>query len=703
MIDTPRTDANSERILAGLNPEQRDVVLHDKGPLLAVAVAGAGKTAAVVRRIAYLVDVRGVDPGRILAVTFSKKGADEMNARLEKLLGKTDARVGTFHSLALEMLREETEQGTWTVDDRNRYAICLKDAAGYKELNIAKEVDLTQLASCIGKCKASLARPGSDEAAEIFRSMLDTPRDLRLGLEVYGRAEELRRERQLLTFDDMLLDAAELLRDDAEVRGRWSKRWDYVIQDEAQDQNLAQLVIGEQLALGHRNYMLVGDPAQTIFTFRGAQPRKLLDFEKTWSARVITMGRNYRCGSTIITAANAALDTMDPAQRLPVVMISERGVVGEITSTSYSNPGDEGDAIAEKVQALVAGGMKYSDIVVLYRTHACSRAVEEAMLTARIPYQILGGANFYDRREVRALIAYLRLAAGRGDGEDVERSINTPFRFLGRAFVERVVGAARAAHGRGEALDWVSLVGKVAAQEGLQQRQRTSARQWADLIHGLADRVHAVTRDVECPDCKGTGKDGSGNPHDDCGGKGTARIVEVPAIQPQRALRDLTMDTDYIAFLKKDEGDESVENDRASNVNTLIDVVATHFTTIDALLDYIAETQAKAAAARRAEKEAPKENKVTLTTLHRSKGLEWPVVFLAGVSAGMLPHAFAEDIEEERRLFYVGITRARDELHISSTMIGVNGMEAGPSEFLGGIGLSSRPRRSEVTLDGGGD
>lgn len=672
-------------ILETLNPEQREVVLHDKGPLLAVAVAGAGKTKTVVHRIAYLVAVRGVDPKKILAVTFSKKGADEMNERLVKLIGETEARVGTFHSLGLEILREEMTT-TWTVDDRNRFAICLKDAVGYKELNIAKEVDITELQSFIGRCKASIARPGSDDAHAIAKHFFDG-RGERLAMEAYQRAEELRRDRKLLTFDDMILDAAEMLKQDEvngddEVRARWSNRWDYVIQDEAQDQNLCQLVIGEKLAQDHRNYMLVGDPAQTIFSFRGARPDKLLGFEKTWGARVITMGKNYRCGDCIISTANQALDMMNAAERLPTAMEACRGVPGLITSVCHPNTELEASWIADRARTLHEDGkLAWADMVVLYRTHACSRAIEEAMLTARIPYVVLGGANFYERREVRALLAYLRLASGRGDGDDVERCINSPFRFLGRAFVERVVGAAQDAHRSGEELDWVAIVRKVAAQANIQARQKRSAEEWASMIHDAADAIAGTV----CIACKGSGDEGPGSEDTSrcvsCGGTGN-----IGEKSPADILRSIVRRTGYIQWLKDDEGDESVENDRASNVAALTETVAPRFQTTAELLNYIEETQRKVATER---KNAGKDDKVILTSCHRAKGLEWPVVFLAGVSQGQFPHAFAENIEEEKRLFYVGITRARDELHVSSTKIGVNGKAAGESSFLGAVGLAA--------------
>ncbi len=671
-----------EVILKGLNPEQVAVVVHALGPLLAVAVAGAGKTAAVVRRMAYLVKVSDVPASRILAVTFSRKGADEMNERLKAIIGESDARVGTFHSLALEICKKEIpELSEWTIDDRNKYRICIKDAVGYKQLNW-KEADATVLESFVGTCKANLARPFSDAAIAIaeanYRKAPGKKTVPQRVMQAYEVAERLRKERRLLTFDDMLVDAVELLSADESARIRWSTRWDYVIQDEAQDQNLAQLKIGELLAKDHKNYMLVGDPAQTIYTWRGAQPDKLLSFEADWTASVVQMGRNYRCGSVIIDAANKVLDCMDPAQRLPVSMIAERRdngvpVVGEIIAKTFVDLDAEGQEIAARCQAHADDGKKWSDMAVLYRTNAQSRAVEEAMLSARIPYRILGGTNFYERREVRALVSYCRLGEGRGTIDDIERCINCPFRYLGRAIIERITDEARKhneTHGKTAKIDWIQIVRNVSLQEGLQSRQKESLYEWADLIREISRRVssHGGT-DSERGIAEGDGGD---------------RVSK-----PEFILEQLVMSTRYIQWLEKDEGEESTENSRVSNVRELIRASG-RFATITELLDYIDKVGQKVKREKKSEKTEP--NKVTLCTLHRSKGMEWPSVYLCGVSEGILPHARAEDIEEERRLFYVGVTRARDVLHISSVInisLGSRVIVTEPSQFIAEAGLSS--------------
>lgn len=659
-----------ETILAGLNPEQREVALHDLGPLLVAAVAGAGKTHALICRILYLVKVRHVDPARILAVTFSRKGADEIGDRLTSKVPNHGARIGTFHSLALQILKVEREEyESWTIDDRNSYRYCIKDATGFKEMDW-KDADITLLESFIGFAKCNLAHPDSDVAFAIasqFAQRSKKPVSPSRMVQAYARAEELRRDRKLLTFDDMLLEAVELLRDDDGIRTRWAMKWDYVMQDEAQDQNLGQLLMGEYLSKDHRNYMLIGDPAQTIYTWRGAQPSKLLGFEKEWNAKVVLMHRNYRCNDLVVRAANGALAAMDPSTKLDMTMTGERKLTGLLTSRQYMTLDDEGEGITSMIVQAIEDGAQPRDFAILYRTNAQSRAPEEALIGARLPYQIIGGTCFYERREVKNLLAYLRLAAGTGKLDDIGRCINAPFRFLGKAFVERVEEAAKEAdsapHKTGKG--WGDLIRTVSRQAGIQRRQIESAENWAELIERISFRIERAK---------------------------TAVHGSEPYTQglPARVLEDVVRETRYTEWLIKDEGEESTENSRVSNIREMIRA-ATRFNTVAELLAYVDKTIA-ASKEQRKSKEDP--NKVTLCSLHRSKGLEWPNVFLIGCSEGILPHARAEEPEEERRLFYVGVTRARDALHVSCAMyiaLGNRVMPTVPSHFLDEAGIPAQP------------
>lgn len=661
-----------EEELEKLNPEQREAALHKDGPLLVVAVAGSGKTHAVVIRLARMVS-DGVDPSRILAVTFSRAGAQEMNDRLEAL-GIKEARVGTFHSVGLEILKREWPEfdDKWVIDDRNRYSFCIKDAVGFRQMNW-KAADATLIGSYISMCKANLARPYSDVSREIAEGIhakdgkaSSVPQML---VKAYDIAENLRIERGLLTFDDMLFDAVEMLRDQEDVRRRWASRYDYVIQDEAQDQNLCQLLMGELLAQDHRNYCLVGDPAQTIYTWRGAQPSKLLGFQDTWGSDVVRMGRNYRCGSRIIDAANKSLKAMDPSTRLDIEMIAERrgedGNVheGDVVSTLYETLDDEGFGIVEQISAMIADGREPRDFSILYRTNAQSRGPEEALIAARIPYRIVGGTCFYERKEVRDLLAYLRLASGRGRLEDVNRCINTPFRYLGKAFVERVRDAAERAGVK--KANWTEIIREVAEQAGIQRRQRASAFDWSRLIEETRLKIDKAKLAPEGTEANLTGA-------------------------PARILNEIISATGYQQALIKEEGEETTENSKVSNVREMVRA-AQRFTNVDDLLDYVDKTIAASKEERRSKSDP---NKVTLSSLHRSKGLEWPVVFLAGCSEGILPHGRAESMEEERRLFYVGVTRARDHLYVSSVANAAFGnrvMALEVSRFLAETDLTPAP------------
>lgn len=659
----------SKRLLEGLNPEQEAAVVFGGGPILVAAVAGAGKTRALVHRVAYLVSERKVNPTRILAVTFSKAGADEMNDRLEKMLPGSGARIGTFHSVAFELLRAEVPGlNEWTVDDKDRFRYCVKDAAGYRELKVQDRFDLNLTCDFIGFCKANMARPHSDEAMAIARERYyykHGPKcDPHMMNNIYERADEIRRDRQLLTFDDMMLDAAELLQTNEGVRQRWARRWDWVLQDEAQDQNKVQLVMGELLAKDHRNYLLVGDPAQAIYAWRGAMPSMLLSFEARWGAEVVKMARNYRCGRAIINTANRVLDAMDPATRLDMHMICEKGTEGQVVCRQYQNLDDEAEAIAQDIAALIEDGTAPKEIAILYRTNAQSRAPEEALIGRRIPYMVVGGTNFYNRKEVKDLIAYLRIAEGRGSLDDVRRCINAPFRYLGKAFVDKVTTVAKKARAQakkqGKRIHWPSVAREACDQGRVQYRQRQSADEWADLLTDAMERIKAQGEAERGSEQWDTGK-------------------------PVNILEDIVLATRYTDWLVRDEGEETTENSRVSNVRELIRA-ARRFPTVKELLDFIDDLTE---ASKRAQK-GDKPNKVILTTLHRSKGLEWGNVFITGANEYVLPHARSEDIDEERRLFYVGVTRAKERLTISCVAeiaVGDRVRPASPSPFLFEAGL----------------
>jgi DNA helicase-2/ATP-dependent DNA helicase PcrA len=615
-----------------MDPEQRLAIEHGEGPCVLMAQAGSGKTRALVHRIVRLVD-REVAQESILAVTFGRRTRDEMNERLVQM-GIGEARVSTWHSLCLQILKQDhTRWEFWEVDSHNRARYVLKDAIGHKHLDWAS-ADLGDVVSYVGMCKANLLLAGSDQALAYAESRFGKSQGP-LAADAYVKYQELIEERALLTYDDFLVFAWQHLSTDDQVRRRWAARWQYILQDEAQDANLAQVVIAEMLARDHRNYMVVGDVAQSIFGFRGSKPDYLSQFAETWGARTISMCRNYRSGAAIVRAANNVIQTAKV--RAPGDMIAERGVEGDVSVLSSRDFDEEGRNFADWVSELVgADGAKYGECAALYRANAQSRALEESLLSRKIPYVVVGGGAFYERREVRDLLSYLRVAARHGDVmESVRQCINSPFRFLGKAFVQKLVD------GWDSAIGPTDNVRAVARGGGIQRRQVESALEWSALVEELVGML----------------------------GEG-----------PAGALALVVNRTRYIDWVKRDEGDDSVENDRAQVVQELLRT-SVRFATVESLLSYV---DSAILVAKKQGRGKPAKGRVILSTIHKSKGLEWPHVFVAGCNDGVLPHAFG-DPEEERRLMYVAVTRARDNLVLSYVRIIAKSsgeVDAEPSPFI---------------------
>lgn len=411
----------------------------------------------------------------------------------------------------------------------------------------------------------------------------------------------------------------------------------------------------------------------SLYSFRGASPHFMIDFEKQWNAKRIAMVRNYRCGRRIVEVANAVIG---PAiLRMPEEMVAERATEGEVRAISFADYDDEGRAVAQWAQRHQAGGGSLSDFVILYRMNVQSRAVEEALLKAKLPYLIVGGKGFYERKEVKDLLGYLRVVAGRegfgdDDGDAIRRCINAPFRYLGKAFVGRVMDLA--SDGR---TDWVRVVREVSEQTGLQYRQRASASEWADII----ERAAAMATKTQRRD-----------PRTDV----TVEREESPA----DILTWIVDRTGYIAAVEKEEGEESIETSGGANVREMIRVSRAFATTTD-LLDYV-DAMIKAAAKQRRDQQAGGE-RLLLMSVHASKGLEFPSVWVIGCNEGILPHSKG-DLEEERRIAYVAVTRAKDALTLSYvqnyvTRVGIR--EAEPSRFLLDAKLVRNPELDEAEAE----
>jgi DNA helicase-2/ATP-dependent DNA helicase PcrA len=644
--------------LEGMNPEQVQAINHGDGPARVLAVAGSGKTASLCRRVMRLVEEQDVDPSRILITTFSRKAAGEMASRL-RVLGVPMVQVNTWHSLALRILREDqTEYARWEVDEKDRHKTIVRRALGHENENW-RGADLGKVRKFLRECRANLMRPEDPATGRLARRMFrhDAPRAVR----VFHKVGELTEAAMLLTFDDMLAYVWDHLVEDysvvdadgaerqlmvgryREAAEQWSAKFDYVMTDEVQDDSLVQVALRRALAQ-HRNVLVVGDATgQAIYSFRGSDPRYLRNFAEEWEGTTtIHMNRNYRSGRAIVEAANAVIAPDRPAGEPP--MVAERDLDGEVHLHECDTQDDEAEELAATVRAEIEDGRSPDDVFVLYRLNAQSRAVEAAFLRSKIPYTIVGGINFYERKEVKDLLAYLRVAAeerGRDAGDAIKRCINAPFRFLGARFVEKLMDVAL----RNPESSWEACVGATAEQAGIQSRQVSAAMAWVEVIGLVRGDVAAEKK-------------------------------------PYEILTGIIGKTGFIRWLEQEEGEESVENSHAANVRELLRV-SQNFKTVAELLAYVDQNVAQS----RRESMTKRSAQVTLMSCHRSKGMERDFVWVIGCNEDVLPHVKG-DVAEERRIMYVAVTRARDVLHLSwvremATRTGVREMQ--PSRFLQGV------------------
>lgn len=670
-----RSEMNKPKFARGANAEQMEVIMHDDGPLRVLAAAGSGKSKCNVDRIARLV-AGGVDPSRILAVTFAKKAADVLNTRLSKL-GVTRARVGTWHSLCLQILKEgRSIWSGWTVDGDDdtppQAKWILKRILGHEVMKW-KGADLNKVNSFIGMCKANLITPDSPAAFQMALEYL-SPHEAKRAVEAYHRYDETLAEKEILTFDDMLVFAARFLSDETQ-RQNWAAKWDYVLIDEAQDNCVAQWTIAELLARDHRNYMVTGDLFQAIFSWRGGDARPLAEFEKEWpGAKTIWLGKNYRSGRKILDVANRLIVGKSVYGEPAREMVAARDLDGTVQVIASHTPEVEGQNFVAWIQQnMASAGVTYASFCALVRLKAQTRALEEALLSAKIPYVVIKGQSFYERREVRDLLAYLRVAAERGDVEDVKRCINSPFRFLGAAFVERLVAAA--GKGNGKNVNWPRLIIDVSEQARIQQRQSDSAVEWSSMIMDVRDRMNAgdlvrtrlkVENETLQPESE--------------------EAIILRKSTPAELLEFIVKQSGYLTWIRKEEGEESLQESGCANVQEMLRV-AQRFATAKELLDYIDDTLRRARQQRRDKQSGGV--RVTIMTCHAAKGQEMPYVWIAGFNERVFPH-LKGDADEEMRLAYVALTRAMDHEVISYVRqhVSKDGThDAFPSRFLSAAGM----------------
>jgi DNA helicase-2/ATP-dependent DNA helicase PcrA len=608
----------ADDLLEGLNPEQREAVQATEGPLLVLAGAGSGKTRVLTSRVAWLIGVCGIAPEAILAVTFTNKAAGEMRERVVKLLGPEarDVWLSTFHSSCVRILRREIghlgrSRGFVIYDEDDSLSVVREALRRHgrdpKEEARSLRWRIDQWKNA-GLLPAAAAKRSEDVESEA-------------SVEVYATYQRLLADANALDFGDLLLLTVELFDRHPEVLRHYQEHWQYVLVDEYQDTNRVQYRLVNQLAAGHRNLCVVGDPDQSIYAWRGADVRNILDFERDFpAAKVVKLERNYRSTQRILSGAGAVVENNRdrPAKR----MVTDRGEGDQIVVYASRDDRDEAQFVVRGLlDAVREAGHSFGQCAVFYRTNAQSRPIEEELLKYDVPYVVVGGVRFYERAEVKDALAYLRLLVNPADAAALRRIVNRPTRGIGKTTLAR---AEALAEERGISL----LEGIRALATADSGRAGAALRRFLTLLDGLGDEVlaappaDAIARVLER--------------------SGYLRALETEATPEAQArlenLRELLLGAQDFT-----PGDD--DSDERSLLEQFLDQVA--------LVSDLDSAELR-------------DDRVSLMTVHSAKGLEFPVVFVVGLEEGVFPHQAssrdAKAIEEERRLCYVAMTRAMERL-----------------------------------------
>lgn len=665
------SEGSADDLIADLNPQQRAAVEHSGSPLLIVAGAGSGKTAVLTRRIAYLLRMRGVAPGQILAITFTNKAAAEMRDRVIDLVGPTATRmwVATFHSACVRILREQAHllpglNTNFTIYDADDSKRLLGMIAKDLQIN-AQKFPPRLLAAAISALKTELTDPdaASDEAAAT-RNPFD-----RTIAEVYTEYQRRLRAANALDFDDLIGETVRVFTTHPEIAAYYRKRFRHVLIDEYQDTNHAQYVlISTLVGIGSdaSELSVVGDSDQSIYAFRGATIRNIEEFERDYpQARTILLEQNYRSTQNILSAANAVISHNHG--RREKKLWTDHGAGAKITGYVADNEHDEARFIATEIDALFDMGVGYGDIAVMYRTNNSSRAIEEVFIRTGIPYKVVGGTRFYERKEIRDLIAYLRVLDNPTDEISLRRIINTPRRGIGdraiatvnlyaenfgMSFADALVDAA---HGKVTALG-TRAKNAIAAFLELMDGLRADAAEATNAITGLPDIGVVVSRILDATGYKAE-LEASTDPQDGARLDNLNELVSVAREFSSEAANLMAYAAMGAGTGTGVEGDDPAEpmvgEPQPGSIHAFLEKVS-----LVADSDQLPDDST---------------NVVTLMTLHTAKGLEFPVVFLIGWEDGQFPHLRAlgdpQELAEERRLAYVGITRARETLYLTRAML----------------------------------
>jgi len=603
-------------IMRGLNKAQQDAALSTKGPLLILAGAGSGKTKTLTHRIAFLIAEEHIWPSHILAVTFTNKAAREMRERLSALLHQPNDRsfmtwMGTFHSICVRLLRMDGA----TIDVPKNFVIYDEDDRQGLVKQVMKSFSMSDkdlkpsaVSGAISSAKNSLTDPDEYEASAHYPFQKNVAK-------VYREYEIRRKKAQALDFDDLLIEAVRMLREHQDIREKWRTHFEHILIDEYQDTNAAQYQLIRLLVNDAQNICVVGDDWQSIYSWRGADFTNILNFERDFpGAKVVKLEQNYRSTGNILEAAHAVITKN--TNRTDKKLWTAEGAGAPVQAHGTYDEAEEARQVADRISAQVnIGARQYSDFAVLYRTNAQSYTLERAFLQLRVPYQIVGGVRFYDRKEIKDIIAYLKLLYQPNDRMSFSRIANVPTRGVGATSLERF-------------LTWQPDSG-FDIIDGLQAMESET------VVSGKARMALASL------------------------GQKLASLRErIDTAHPAEIIEDVIKIMGYRDYIL--DGTPQAE-DREENLGSLISD-AQNFTGLSDFLEEVALMSSVDS--------QTNDDTVTLMTLHAAKGLEFPVVFMVGMEEGILPHSRVfeggpDELEEERRLCYVGMTRAREELHIS--------------------------------------
>lgn len=612
----------TEELLAGLNKEQQEAVKHTEGPLLIMAGAGSGKTRVLTHRIAYLLGEKGVAPRNILAITFTNKAAREMRERVSKLVGPEAEYmwVSTFHSMCVRILRRDIDRigynRNFTILDSGDQLSVVKQVL--KNLNLdPKQFDPRAMLGQISSAKNELISDADFEkkASNFYERQVS---------QVYTGYQTMLRKNQSLDFDDLIMQTILLFKRVPEVLEFYQRRFQYIHVDEYQDTNHAQYFLVKQLASRFRNLCVVGDSDQSIYRWRGADISNILTFEEDYpNAKTVLLEQNYRSTKFILQAANKVIE--NNTGRKPKNLWTDNIEGNKINYYQAQTEQDEALFVIERIKELMRDGYQPSDVAILYRTNAQSRAMEDTLVKSNISYQMVGGTKFYDRKEIKDMLAYLRLITNPDDDISFERIVNEPKRGIGKSSIEKLRSYATM-----HDISFFETLKEVDFT-GVSPRAANALAKFGELIQSLVDQQEFLT---------------------------ATDMVE-----------QVLERTGYEEMLKREQSLESqsrLENlEEFKTVTQEFEKHAEDKTLVAFLTDL-----ALIADIDRMDEEESSEQKVTLMTLHAAKGLEFPVVFLIGMEENVFPHSRSmfdeEEMEEERRLAYVGITRAEKQLYLTN-------------------------------------